>query len=65
MDNGIRRKVSKYLGEMIPEGKWEETLTIIDKRGGISQRQILDMLIIALQTIEEYEKQGNLQSSQR
>lgn len=57
----LRERVSRLLGEMIPPDKWEETITKIDQRGGISQRQMLDMIIIILETLDKYENKDNPQ----
>lgn len=52
----IRDRLSRLLGETIPEGRIEETIYRIDERGGISNRQMLDMLIITIEEVEKHEK---------
>ena len=52
---GIRREVGLILGETIPKDGWDEVFSRADTRGSISQRQILDIVILLIKHIEKYE----------
>jgi len=52
---GIRREVGLILGETIPKNGWDEVFSRADTRGSISQRQILDIVILLIKHIEKYE----------
>lgn len=52
---GIRREIGLILGETIPKDGWDEVFQRADTRGSISQRQLLDIIIVLLKRFEKYE----------
>jgi hypothetical protein len=55
MDEGIRAKVSRFLDILIPEGKWEEYLELLDRNGIPNRKQTIGLLLIICQQIEKLE----------
>jgi hypothetical protein len=51
----IRRQVSEILGVLIGENEWDETFHELEKQGKISQRQIIDILLVVLKRLEQDE----------
>jgi len=62
MNDGIREKVSRLLGVMIPPGKWEQYLDMLDKNGVPNRKQLIGMVLIICQQIELLEN-GNKSKS--
>ena len=51
----IRRQISEIVRVLIPEDKWDATFKELEKDGRISQKQIIQMLLVILKRLEENE----------
>ena len=55
MNDGIREKISRLLGVMIPPGKWEQYLDMLDKNGVPNRKQLIGLVLIICQHLESLE----------
>lgn len=51
----LRREISEIVRVLIPEGKWDETFNQLDKEGRITQKQIIQILLVIIKRLEENE----------
>jgi hypothetical protein len=55
MEN-IRREVSQLLGMVIPPEGWDRTFRELDTKGRISNRTLLDIIVVLCKKVEQLEK---------
>jgi hypothetical protein len=65
MNDGIREKVSRLLGVMIPEGRWVNHLEALDREGIPNRKQMIGLLLIICQTIEDLENKNVITNTTR
>ena len=56
----IRKQVGKLLGYTIPEGTWSKSFNLLQKEGRITNRHLLEILVILLEREEEREQNTSL-----
>jgi hypothetical protein len=55
--NNIRQKASQILDTLIPEGRWQEYVDMLDASGKFSRKVQLSLIILLYQTVENLEKE--------
>ena len=53
----IRREISEIVRVLIPEDKWNQTFKELEKEGRLSQRQIIQILLVVLKRLEALENE--------
>lgn len=51
----IRPDISQALGVLIPEGKWEEYIDLLDRDGKFTRKNMLTMIILLCKHVERLE----------
>ncbi len=51
----IRTKASKALDVLIPEGRWEQYVEMLDREGKFTKRSLLTMVLLLCRSVEELE----------
>jgi hypothetical protein len=54
----IREEVGKILGVYIEPGRWDEEFRMLDKIGAFTSKTQMQILLVILKKLDEYEKTG-------